>query len=246
MSIHGVRQLRKLVIDYNTTAGGSAGLREYMSQHLYNFAAANPDVDIIARPIYFRGIATVTASWLNGRRETIPLANLDASEVATKIRKLRNRAGEDERDRKFVSPRSKFPSVQGPWTPEFNLKNDLSKPDLVVNGKYNTPPANPLDFQIELITEGLPHPVTKQDWDQVAEESKPKLAKHLEEREAKKKAAVIEAEWAKKNPQLAAEKRKKLLAERKAEIAKQVAEAEKKQAAVKKGPAIAAAPAKKK
>lgn len=241
MSIKGVRQLRKLVINYNTTAGGSAGLREYMSEHLFSFAESNPDVSIIARPIYLRGTATVTASWMNGRRETLPLANLDASEISSKIRRLRNRTGVDERERRFVSPRSRFPSIQGRWTSDLNMKNDLTHPDLVVNGKHNTPPPNPLDFSINLITEGLPHPHTKKDWAEVAEDSKGKLAKHQLQLAARKKAEAEETAWAKKNPEQAVEKRKKQMAELKANVAKQAAaeEAEKK----KVKPAAVAAPA---
>lgn len=247
MSVHGVRQLRKLIINYNTTAGGSAGLREYMSQQLHSFAEANPDIDIIARPIYFKGTATVTASWLNGRRETLPLANLDASEISTKIRKLRNRVGTDERDLKFVSPKSKFPSIQGKWTNEFNLKNDLSAPDLMINGKHNTPPPNPLDFNISLITEGLPHPVTKKDWEEVGQDSMKHLAKFQVEREARRKARLAEMEWAKKNPELAVEKQKKQMIEMKASIAKKAAaeEAEKKKMKAPSSAAVAAPKGKK-
>jgi hypothetical protein len=240
MSINGVRQLRKLVINYNTTAGGSAGLRDYMSQHLYSFAAANPDIDIIAKPIYLRGTATVTASWMNGRRETLPLANLDATEISQKLRKLRNRTGVDERERRFVTQRSKFPSVQGKWTESMNMKNDLTKPDLVINGKPNTLPPNPLDMEITLLTEGLPDPKTKKDWVEMGEDNMKHLAQHKVQREARKKAEAAEAEWAKKNPELAVEKEKKMLIEMKANAAKQAAaeEAEKK----KLKPAAAAAP----
>jgi len=232
MSVQGVRQLRRLVISYNATAGGSAGLRDYMSHHIYGFAAANPQVDIIARPIYLRGTATVTASWLNGRRETLPLANLNATEVMTKLERLRDRTGADERDLRFVSPKSKHPSIQGRWSVDTNLtkKNDLTKPNLVINGKYNTPPPNPWDVKITLVTEGLPHPNTGKDWEEVAKDSVLLLAKHKAEKEARIKAEKVEAQWALKNPALAAEKRKKLMIEQKATVAKNTAseEAEKK------------------
>jgi len=241
MSVNGVRQLRKLVINYNTTAGGSAGLREYMSQNLFNFAKANPQIDILAKPIHLRGTANVTASWLNGRRETIPLANLDAREVSRKLRRLRDRAGGDERDRRFANPKSKCPSIQGKWQLDMNVTNDLTKPDLVINGKYNTPPRNPLDLEITLVSDGLPHPNTGKDWVELGEESMKHLAKHKVEKAARLKLEAEEIEWAKKNPELAIEKHKKLMIEHKSITSKQAAidEAEK-----KKAKAAAAAPAK--
>ena len=235
MSINGVRQLRKLVISYNTTAGGSAGLRDYMARFLYRFAEANPAIDIIARPIHLRGVATVTASWLNGRRETVQLANLDATEVSTKLTKLRNRTGRDERDLRFASGRPQFPSVQGRWTVDMNVKNDTSKPFLTINGRPNKPPGDYRDSEITLLTEGMPDPVTGKSWEEVGADSLKHLAEHQVKKAARIKAGREEYDWAKKHPEQALEKQKKMMIEQKALAMKQAAadEAEKKKAKAK-------------
>jgi len=227
MSINGVKQLRKLVINYNITAAGSNGLREFMSRYLYPFAEANPDINIIAKPITFRGIANVTAQWLNGRRETIPLANLEARAVLRKINMLRNRVGRDERDLVFqTDPETRCKSVQGRWTVELNRVNDLSKPDLVINGVPNTPPKNPWDKPLELVSDGLPHPNTHKSWEEVGADSMKHLEKWKEQKAKERKAAAEHRELKKKDPKAAEEVEKKWIADEKVRFAKIVAKEE--------------------
>ena len=189
MSIKGVKQLQKLLVSYSM-GGSSRGVREFMDTGLIAFAQQNPQIAIQARPVGFRVAPTIQATWINGYEETQPLANLGAKEVAGQLGALRSRVGRDQATRTLVGvPLSAHKSVQGNWSPTLFMKNDLERPGLLANGQLTVEAAAD-EKGLWLISDGMPHPVTKESWEQMAESRTKQLDEHLAKKAVEKKAAA--------------------------------------------------------
>ena len=98
MSLHGVRQLKELVVRYSDLDGSSKGVRDWMRTNLVAMATSNPELEIkteLKRAVhpYLRGM------YVNGNTKTICIKNLPVEEIETYAKFLRNQIG-----RKVKSP----------------------------------------------------------------------------------------------------------------------------------------------
>ena len=92
MSLHGVRQLKELVVRYSDLDGSSKGVRDWMRTNLVAMATDNPQLEIkteLKRAVhpYLRGM------YVNGNTKTICIKNLPVEEIETYAKFLRNQIG---------------------------------------------------------------------------------------------------------------------------------------------------------
>lgn len=92
MSLRGVRQLQKVIIQYSDIDGSSKGVREWMRKNLVQFAESSPQAEIVtirarnAHPI-------IRAHYVNGNKKQIGLKNLESNTVDEHAKFLRNQIG---------------------------------------------------------------------------------------------------------------------------------------------------------
>ena len=92
MSLHGVRQLKELVVRYSDLDGSSKGIRAWMRTNLVPMAVSNPELQIkteLKRAVhpFLRGM------YLNGNTKTICIKNLPVEDIETYAKFLRNQIG---------------------------------------------------------------------------------------------------------------------------------------------------------
>ena len=92
MSLHGVRQLKELVVRYSDLDGSSKGIRDWMRTNLVAMASNNPELQIkteLKRAVhpFLRGM------YLNGNTKTICIKNLPVEEIEVYAKFLRNQIG---------------------------------------------------------------------------------------------------------------------------------------------------------
>ena len=92
MSLHGVRQLRELIVRYSDLDGSSKGVREWMRTSLLPLAVGNPELEIkteLKRSVhpFLRG------SYRNGNSKTICIRNLPVEDIQKYALFLRNQIG---------------------------------------------------------------------------------------------------------------------------------------------------------
>jgi len=92
-----------------------------------------------------------------------------------------------------------------------NLKNDLTRDDLVVNGVANKPWGNPVG-ELQLLVEGLPNPVTNETMEQMGPAKMKHLAEHLKKKAERKAIERAERESVRGNPEKARELQRAKLA----------------------------------
>ena len=92
MSLHGVRQLKELIVRYSDLDGSSRGVRDWMRTSLVTLASSNPELEIkteLKRAVH----PYLRASYRNGNTKTICIKNLPVEEIQTYALFLRNQIG---------------------------------------------------------------------------------------------------------------------------------------------------------
>lgn len=92
MSLHGVRQLKELIVRYSDLDGSSRGVRDWMRTNLVTLASTNPELEIkteLKRAVH----PFLRASYKNGNTKTICIKNLPVEEIQTYALFLRNQIG---------------------------------------------------------------------------------------------------------------------------------------------------------
>eukprot|EP01038_Epipyxis_sp_PR26KG_P008160 gene8160-11044_t len=123
MSLHGVRQLKQLLIRYSDYDGSSKGILEWMRINLVSFAQANPNCMVQTerkRNVhpFLRGV------YVNGNSKTICVKNLSAEEIHDYVLHLRNQIGRKMNSTGYKKPvLSKRTSIQGEWSEKMSLIN---------------------------------------------------------------------------------------------------------------------------
>lgn len=125
MSVDGVWQCRRLVIQYCRNGGSSFGVRELPTSQLFvDFAKRNPHLKIDFRPRNGRH-PTVTGSYINDTEHVHDLRKLTVTQILDKLEMLRNQSGRHvPRFKKWQRVRSDTPSFQGYWS---GIKTEAQK-----------------------------------------------------------------------------------------------------------------------
>ena len=92
MSLHGVRQLKELIVRYSDLDGSSKGVRDWMRTSLVPLALGNPELEIKtelkrSHHPFLRG------SYKNGNSKTICIRNLPEEKIQKYALFLRNQIG---------------------------------------------------------------------------------------------------------------------------------------------------------
>ncbi|KAI8521446.1 39S ribosomal protein L43, mitochondrial [Branchiostoma belcheri] len=113
-----VCQLQRITLKFCKASGQSRGVRDYVENHLLDFAAANPGVVVYVTPkpeIHAR----LVAEYLNGEVHTVFVDKKSAEEIKQHVQSLVWRSGLPlVRLRK--TQHTETPSIQGQWTPFTN------------------------------------------------------------------------------------------------------------------------------
>lgn len=92
MSIAGVPQLQRLIIQSSTVGGSSAGTREFIKTMLPQLQQTNPHVSVKLEYVSNRH-PVVRAKYLNGYKQQLSLRNADAQETYSLIKALTEKTG---------------------------------------------------------------------------------------------------------------------------------------------------------
>ncbi|KAK3606070.1 hypothetical protein CHS0354_006419 [Potamilus streckersoni] len=108
-------QLQRVTIEFCKSNGSSRGTRDFIENYLLDFAKSNPGIVMYLRPRRHKH-PHLRAEYLNGYKESIPVANMSKDEVAQWLGILRGRTGVQ-----IVRLRKPWhtdnPSIQGIWHP---------------------------------------------------------------------------------------------------------------------------------
>eukprot|EP00271_Cylindrocystis_brebissonii_P018786 TRINITY_DN545_c0_g5_i1.p1 TRINITY_DN545_c0_g5~~TRINITY_DN545_c0_g5_i1.p1 ORF type:complete len:119 (+),score=27.18 TRINITY_DN545_c0_g5_i1:123-479(+) len=115
MATRGVWQLKQLLIKFCDFGGSSRGARDFISKHLEEFKAANPQ--LTAEAVLNRGHHPhLQAVFENGSQRIVDLRKKSLGEVYEQVERLRDSTG---RKVKKLTTRhvTERPSIQGTWRP---------------------------------------------------------------------------------------------------------------------------------
>eukprot|EP00474_Spongospora_subterranea_P008614 CRZ09072.1 hypothetical protein [Spongospora subterranea] len=117
MSVNGVRQLKRVILNYCHWGGSSMFMRDFLkSAKLIRFAEANSELEIIARKR--KGHPFLLGEYVNGTSHQICVKNQPDNIIISTLYQLRNRSGRLSSSVKYwQKPRTLHPSIQGRWTP---------------------------------------------------------------------------------------------------------------------------------
>ncbi|XP_068954857.1 large ribosomal subunit protein mL43 isoform X1 [Petaurus breviceps papuanus] len=120
-----VQQLQRLSLRVSRDSPSSRGAREFVEQHVTDFARRNPGVVlyVTAKKCH---VPQLVAEYLNGAIQEVAIGNKTAEEIATVVQKLADQSGLDViRIRKPYH--TYYPSIQGQWHPFTNRPPQLGK-----------------------------------------------------------------------------------------------------------------------
>jgi len=121
-----VQQLKRLTLKFCEISDHSIQVRQFVEDHLINFAAKHPNVVVYALP-ETDALPQVCAEYLNGREEIHELKKKDCDDISNALDILTKRSGL-ELMRITRDYTTKYPSIQGQWHPFTHKKNyDISK-----------------------------------------------------------------------------------------------------------------------
>lgn len=138
MSLRGVRQCKKILIQYSDYDGSSRGIRSWMSSRLVDFAKTNPLLEVETqikrnRHPFLRGY------YANGNIKTIGIKNQDEDNIESFVFDLRAQIGRKTSSSGYFKPvLSGTPSIQGEWTEDL-VVNDF---DLEIQHVYHDSNSN--------------------------------------------------------------------------------------------------------
>ena len=121
-----VKQLKRLTLKFCEVSDHSVNARQFVEDHLINFAAKHPSIVVYALP-ETDALPQVCAEYLNGRDEIHELVKQDCDDILNALDLLAKRSGR-ERIRIIRDNSTHYPSIQGQWHPFMHKKSyDISK-----------------------------------------------------------------------------------------------------------------------
>ncbi|XP_049317945.1 39S ribosomal protein L43, mitochondrial [Bactrocera dorsalis] len=136
-----VCQLQRVTLKFCKNHGSSRGMREFIENHLVDFAKENPGVVVYVKPRRHRGPVLV-GEYLNGDREWLNCRNANKDDISKWLQLLKTQNGSSSSLRLRKMWHTDVPSIQGPWTP-FTLR----APEANVATYPNADASRPLDVE---------------------------------------------------------------------------------------------------
>ncbi|XP_037951781.1 39S ribosomal protein L43, mitochondrial-like [Teleopsis dalmanni] len=136
-----VCQLQRITLKFCKNNGSSKGMREFIENHLIDFAKENPGVVVYVKPRRHR-TPVLVGEYLNGDREWLSCRNLNKEEISKWVQLFKTQNGSSSSLRLRKMWHTDVPSIQGPWTP-FTLRH----PEQNFTSYPNKEASQPLDIE---------------------------------------------------------------------------------------------------
>ncbi|XP_033153988.1 39S ribosomal protein L43, mitochondrial [Drosophila mauritiana] len=111
-----VCQLQRITLKFCKNNGSSRGMRDFIENHLLDFAKENPGIVVYVKPRRHR-TPVLVGEYLNGEREWMSCRNSTQEEISKWIDLLKTQNGSSSSLRLRKMWHTEVPSIQGPWTP---------------------------------------------------------------------------------------------------------------------------------
>ncbi|XP_017868723.1 PREDICTED: 39S ribosomal protein L43, mitochondrial [Drosophila arizonae] len=111
-----VCQLQRITLKFCKNNGSSRGMRDFIENHLVDFAKENPGIVVYVKPRRHR-TPVLVGEYLNGDREWLSCRNSTQDEISKWIDLLKTQNGSSSSMRLRKMWHTDVPSIQGPWTP---------------------------------------------------------------------------------------------------------------------------------
>ncbi|EDW36060.1 GL16881 [Drosophila persimilis] len=111
-----VCQLQRITLKFCKNNGSSKGMRDFIENHLVDFAKENPGIVVYVKPRRHR-TPVLVGEYLNGDREWLSCRNSTQEEITKWVDLLRTQNGSSSSLRLRKMWHTDVPSIQGPWTP---------------------------------------------------------------------------------------------------------------------------------
>uniref|UniRef100_A0A0N5AFX5 Large ribosomal subunit protein mL43 n=1 Tax=Syphacia muris TaxID=451379 RepID=A0A0N5AFX5_9BILA len=120
-------QVHRVTIRFCKISPKSAGIRNYIEEHLPTFAQQNPSIAIYVQPIRY-SCPTLRAEYGNDRIIHVNVSGCSSLKMEKWMNLLRTRSGLPNID--LVSQQSAATnSIQGIWNPLYNLSSEQNLPE---------------------------------------------------------------------------------------------------------------------
>ncbi|XP_067633936.1 large ribosomal subunit protein mL43 isoform X2 [Eurosta solidaginis] len=111
--------------------------REFIENHLIDFAKENPGIVVYVKPRRHRGPVLV-GEYLNGDREWLNCHNASMDDINKWLELLKTQNGSSSALRLRKMWHTDVPSIQGPWTP-FTLRTPETNLEMFPNASASRP-----------------------------------------------------------------------------------------------------------
>ncbi|XP_033757132.1 39S ribosomal protein L43, mitochondrial-like [Pecten maximus] len=118
-----VCQLQRITINLCKSHADSLGMRNFIENHLMDFAKENPGVVVYVKPRRHRS-PRIIATFINGNTQTLNMTGLPKEDICKWVEAMRTRSGVDVM-RLRKTWHTDTPSIQGAWNP-FTFKDPVN------------------------------------------------------------------------------------------------------------------------
>ncbi|CAD6233812.1 GSCOCG00007307001-RA-CDS [Cotesia congregata] len=119
-----VGQLQRITLKFCKSHPTSKGMRDFLENHLLDFAKENPGVVVYVKPRRHR-TPVMLAEYLNGEKHWVAVKNFESLHIQKWLELMRTQAQDGSAMRLRKMWHTEFPSIQGPWSP-FTFMNPIS------------------------------------------------------------------------------------------------------------------------
>ncbi|XP_020799203.1 39S ribosomal protein L43, mitochondrial [Drosophila serrata] len=144
-----VCQLQRITLKFCKNNGSSRGMRDFIENHLVDFAKENPGIVVYVKPRRHR-TPVLVGEYLNGDREWLNCRNNTQEEISKWIDLLKTQNGSSSSLRLRKMWHTDVPSIQGPWTP-FLLRSPETQGQVYPNTEASKPLETPQSATEKLI-----------------------------------------------------------------------------------------------
>ncbi|XP_023162578.2 39S ribosomal protein L43, mitochondrial [Drosophila hydei] len=124
-----VCQLQRITLKFCKNNGSSRGMRDFIENHLVDFAKENPGIVVYVKPRRHR-TPVLVGEYLNGDREWLSCRNSTQDEISKWIDLLKTQNGSSSSLRLRKMWHTDVPSIQGSWTPFLLRSPDANRQTL--------------------------------------------------------------------------------------------------------------------
>ncbi|XP_053594172.1 39S ribosomal protein L43, mitochondrial [Microplitis demolitor] len=111
-----VGQLQRVTLKFCKSHPTSKGMRDFLENHLIDYAKENPGVVVYVKPRRHR-TPVIVAEYLNGEKHWVAVKNFEYLHIQKWLELMRTQAQDGSKMRLRKMWHTEFPSIQGPWTP---------------------------------------------------------------------------------------------------------------------------------